>query len=96
MESSRAPASSASERRGEQLETLSVLLSESQGQNLALTVLYAPHSLDRGYLVVQRFRDRLVFKAHRLGVSLNSRLEINKEEEGYLGDVLARDEQGAG
>jgi len=33
---------------------------------------------------VQRFRGRLVFKAHRLCVSLNSRLESNKEEEGYL------------
>jgi len=30
---------------------------------------------------VQRFRDRLGFKAHRLCVSLNSRLESNKEEE---------------
>jgi len=30
---------------------------------------------------VQRFRGRLVFKAHRLCVSLNSRHEINKEEE---------------
>ena len=31
---------------------------------------------------VQRFRGGLVFKAHRLRVSLNSRLESNKEEEG--------------
>ena len=30
---------------------------------------------------VQRFRVGLVFKAHRLWVSLNSRLESNKEEE---------------
>ena len=30
---------------------------------------------------MQRFRDGLVFKAHRLFVSLNSRLESNKEEE---------------
>ena len=30
---------------------------------------------------VQRFRGGLVFKAHRLFVSLNSRLESNKEEE---------------
>ena len=30
---------------------------------------------------VQRFRGGLVFKAHRLSVSLNSRLESNKEEE---------------
>ena len=30
---------------------------------------------------VQRFRGGLVFKAHRLRVSLNSRLESNKEEE---------------
>ena len=29
---------------------------------------------------VQRFRGELVFKAHRLCVSLNSRLESNKEE----------------
>jgi len=29
---------------------------------------------------VQRFRDGLVFKAYRLGVSLNARLESNKEE----------------
>jgi len=31
---------------------------------------------------VQRFRGGLVFKAHRPRVSLNSRLESNKEEEG--------------
>ena len=30
---------------------------------------------------VQRFRGGLVFEAHRLCVSLNSRLESNKEEE---------------
>ena len=30
---------------------------------------------------VQRFRGGLVFQAHRLCVSLNSRLESNKEEE---------------
>ena len=30
---------------------------------------------------VQRFRGGLVFKAHRLGVSLNSRLESKKKEE---------------
>jgi len=30
---------------------------------------------------VQRFRGGLVFKAHRLCVSLNSRLESNKERE---------------
>ena len=30
---------------------------------------------------MQRFRGGLVFKAHRLFVSLNSRLESNKEEE---------------
>jgi len=33
---------------------------------------------------VQRFRGGLVFKAHRLCVSLNSRLESNKEEEPSL------------
>jgi len=32
---------------------------------------------------VQRFRGGLVFKAHELCVSLNSRLESNKEEEGW-------------
>ena len=31
--------------------------------------------------IVQRFRGGLVFSAHRLCVSLNSRLESNKEEE---------------
>jgi len=31
---------------------------------------------------VQRFRGGLVFKAHKFCVSLNSRLESNKEEEG--------------
>ena len=30
---------------------------------------------------MQRFRGGLVFKAHRVCVSLNSRLESNKEEE---------------
>ena len=33
------------------------------------------------HLHLQRFRGGLVFKAHRLCVSLNSRLESNKEEE---------------
>ena len=32
------------------------------------------------YINVQRFRGGLVFKAHRLCVSLNSRLESNQEE----------------
>jgi len=32
------------------------------------------------YRNVQRFRGGLVFKGHRLCVSLNSRLESNKEE----------------
>ena len=36
---------------------------------------------------VQRFRGRLVFKAHRLCVSLNSRLQNNKEEEGEGGHL---------
>ena len=56
--------------------------------NLALTVLYVPYSLDSGPAVAQllhrdclRFRGGLVFKAHRLCVSLNSRLERMKEEE---------------
>jgi len=41
---------------------------------------------------VQRFRGGLVFKAHRLCVSLNSRLESNKEEEEGLSPILhARD-----
>ena len=31
---------------------------------------------------MQRFRDGLVFQAHELCVSLNSRLESNKEEKG--------------
>ena len=39
---------------------------------LPLTILYRN---------VQRFRGGLVFKAHRLCVSLNSRRESNKEEE---------------
>ena len=33
------------------------------------------------HINVQRFRGGLVFKAHRICVSLNSRLESNKEEE---------------
>ena len=42
---------------------------------------------------MQRFRGELVFKAHRLCVSLNARLESNKEEEmilvlSVLGQVL--------
>ena len=36
---------------------------------------------------VQRFRGGLVFKTHRLGVSLNSRLESNKEEEEVSGSA---------
>ena len=42
-------------------------------------------SLDRGACRnVQRFRGGLVFKAHRLCVSLNSRLERNEEEKRRL------------
>ena len=40
----------------------------------------------------ERFRGGLVFKAHRLCVSLNSRLESNKERESHLakrGDLPA-------
>ena len=38
---------------------------------------------------MQLFRGGLAFKAHRLGLSLNSRLESNKEEEEkYLPDVV--------
>ena len=33
------------------------------------------------YMTVQKFRGGLVFKAHRLCASHNSRLESNKEEE---------------
>ena len=42
---------------------------------------------------VQRFRGGLVFKAHRLCVSLNSRLESNKEEKkkGTIPDCRASD-----
>ena len=48
------------------------------------------HSL-RIHTNVQRFRGRLVFKAHRLCVSLNSRLEIDKEEEEvHRADLIAR------
>ena len=43
------------------------------GDNLA--------ELDRVHRNVKRFRGGLVFKAHRLCVSLNSRLESNTEEE---------------
>ena len=42
---------------------------------------------------MQRFRGGLVFKAHRLCVSLNSRLESNKEEEE---DVEDGGDQGRG
>ena len=35
---------------------------------------------------MQRFRGGLVFKAHRLCVSLNSRLESNKEEKNKPGE----------
>jgi len=58
------------------------LLPASQGQNLAFIVLHVPYSLDSGagqllHRNVQRFRGGLVFKAHRLCVSLNPRLESN-------------------
>jgi len=39
---------------------------------------------------VQRFRGGLVFKAHRLRASLNSRLESNKEEEEVMRDCSRR------
>ena len=42
---------------------------------------------------MQRFRGGLVFKAHRLCVSLNSRLETNKEEEEE--DLIEREEEEA-
>ena len=44
---------------------------------------------------MQRFRGGLVFKAHRLRVSLNSRLESNKErerEEGHTVELVFLDE----
>ena len=37
---------------------------------------------------MQRFRGGLVFKAQRLYVSLNSRLESNKEEEDEVDDGM--------
>jgi len=40
------------------------------------------------YRNVQRFRGGLVFEAHRLCVSLNSRFESNKEEEDLLCRVV--------
>jgi len=44
---------------------------------------------------VKRFRGGLVFKAHRLCVSLNSRLESNKEEDGEVvpDEVLEKGEE---
>ena len=42
---------------------------------------------------MQRFRGWLVFKAHRLCVSLNSRLESNKEQEGQI-MCIARSAEG--
>ena len=75
-----------------------------QGHNLALTVLSVPYSLDSGPSLREilapgevffitltprvEFRGGLVSKAHRLCVSLNSRLESNKEEEeGFAGEA---------
>ena len=50
---------------------------------------FDPYSSNQRHLSLfswckQRFRGGLVFKAHRLCVSLNSRLESNKEEEKRL------------
>jgi len=45
-------------------------------------LLLSEQALVRPELNVQRFRGGLVFKAHRLCVSLHSRLGSNKEEEG--------------
>jgi len=42
---------------------------------------------------VQRFQGGLVFKAHILCVSLNSRLESNKAEEGYRTERESVDER---
>jgi len=42
---------------------------------------------------VKRFRGGLVFEAHRLFVSLNSRLESNKEEEEDWKEVLSQSRQ---
>jgi len=39
---------------------------------------------------MKRFRGGLVFKAHRLCVSLNSELESNKEEDDYTNAVIWR------
>ena len=65
-----------------------------------------PHSLGSGlsrpggtsHRNVQRFRGGLVFKAHGLCVSLNSRLESNKdeEEEEEDGSALARQQTPSG
>ena len=43
---------------------------------------------------VQRFRGGLVFKAHRLCVSLNSRLGCNKEEDEAVGGGRLRRPEG--
>ena len=45
---------------------------------------------------MQRFRCGLVFKAHGLCVSLNSRLESNEEEEEYRAFTRALAERGRG
>ena len=45
---------------------------------------------------MQRFRGGLVFKAHRLCVSLNSRLESNKEEEEHMAAMLSNKEEEEG
>ena len=65
-----------------------------------LNGLHIPHVLlhEKGgkgnYINMQRFRGGLVFKAHILCVSLNSRLDSNKEE-ADSGGAVGRD-QGLG
>ena len=51
------------------------------GQLFAKTLSFFRRTRVRLDRNVQRFRGGLVFKAYRLCVSLNSRLESNKEEE---------------
>ena len=78
-------ASANPERRGNNLKHLKDVCLEDRARNWSdglIGVIFARQQRGACHKNVQRFRGGLVLQAHRLCVSLNSRLDNNNEEEG--------------
>ena len=67
--------------RGEGTTQQERLLPESHGQNLVLTVVHVPRSLDSGKLKPTAFPRMARIYGLQTFISLNSRLESDNEEE---------------